>query len=94
MTLKDFQEILSQNSALSILQEDDWNEDYSIAIPLTVKEIRELAEILRHGKAVPQNDKQKLSMFNEIVIEKNGDKYIINDFGGYVQAGNGEEAKG
>ena len=42
-----WQEILDQNELSGVLTDDSYNEDYDHEILLTVKEIREIADILK-----------------------------------------------
>lgn len=50
MNFEDWEEILEQNNLDDVLTETDYNEDYSVAIPLTIKEIREIANVLKRRK--------------------------------------------
>jgi hypothetical protein len=47
ITRKDFEEILTRMEYGDIFTAKDYDEDYSIAVCLTVKEIRDIAERLK-----------------------------------------------
>lgn len=47
MNIQLWLEILEQNGITDVLEDDSYNEDYSVSIPLTVKEIREIADLLK-----------------------------------------------
>lgn len=50
MTLEDWEEILLQNDLILDEIDDTWDEDSPYPISLTIKEIKEISELLKEKK--------------------------------------------